>query len=279
MSTAARVFRNSGAVLAGQGLERLLKLVVIILLARYLQARGFGTYAFIFAYVELFAVITDLGVNAILVREVSRERERAGELLGSALLLKGLLTLAALGLCWGIIAALSYPGQIKLLVFVASAILILSFRVNSFRMTFDAVYQAELEMKYPMALGAMSEALSAVLILLAIAKGLGLGGIVLLQVAAYLPGFIALGVLFQRRVRPVYRVDLALWKRLLSLAFPIALANLFIMAYSRADLLMLSFMKGDESVGFYASALKLVGSLGIIPLALSTSLHPLIARY
>jgi hypothetical protein len=35
---------------------------------------------------------------------------------------------------------------------------------------------------------------------------LGLGGIVLLQVAAYPPGFIAFWFLFRRKVRPVFRV-------------------------------------------------------------------------
>jgi len=80
--------RTSAWVLLGKGVERAVRLVVIVVLARLLDPAGFGAYSVAFAFAEVFAVFTDLGLNAILVRELAKDREEAPRLLGAGVLLK-----------------------------------------------------------------------------------------------------------------------------------------------------------------------------------------------
>jgi len=74
-----RVAKNTGIVITGELIFRLVSLVVTIYLARYLGTAGFGKYSFVFAYLAFFNIITDLGLQTILVREMAREPTRAPE--------------------------------------------------------------------------------------------------------------------------------------------------------------------------------------------------------
>lgn len=279
MSLAARILRNSGALLAGQVVDRLLKIVVIALLARYLEARAFGLYAFVLTYVEFFNLLTDLGLHTILVREMARTPERAEEYLGGALSLKLLASLGASALALLLILAMGYPTSTLELVGWASLGLFLSFRLSSFRQIYDVTFQVRLEMRTPVLFGMLSELLSALFVIGAIFLGMGLASIVLFQNVAYLPGALSVAWLAGRRVRHRLRWNPALWRGLLRESLPIALANLFTLAYVKVDILMLSLMRGDADVGFYAAAYKLTGSLTIFPMALLGSLFPVMAQY
>ncbi|MEE9276465.1 MAG: flippase [bacterium] len=277
MSQLERAARSSGWVFASKGAERLLRIGVVIVLARLLEARGFGVYSFAFAFAEMFAVFTDAGLHPILVREIAKDRAAAPRLMGSALVLKAILTavswLAAL-----VVATWTIPaGEARWTALVASFSLFLSFRVASFRTVFDAPFEAGLEMGTPALYGTASEVFSAACLLAAVWMRWPLPALIGVQVAAHLPGAILLARTSRRRLRPVYGFAPALWRRLLVMALPVGAANLFLMAYTRSDILMLGWMRGEVSVGLYSAAYKLTGSLGIVPLALTTSLLPVLA--
>ena len=279
MSLTARVFRNSGFLLGGQVTDRILRIVVIALLARYLGESDFGLYAFVFAYVEFFNLLTDLGLHTILVREVSRSPERAEEYLGGALSLKLLASLVGTGLALLVVRAMGYPTSTLVLVGWACLGLFLSFRMSSLRQIYDVTFQTKLEMKTPVLLGILSEVLSALFVIGAIALEMSLASIVFLQNLAYLPGALSVAWLARRRIRHPLRWAPGLWKGLLRESLPLALANLFTLAYVKIDILMLSLMRGNADVGFYAAAFKLTGSLSIFPTALLISLFPLMSQY
>jgi len=77
LSTVQQVAKNTGIIISGELIFRLVSLVVTIYLARYLGTAGFGKYSFVFAYLAFFNIITDLGLQTILVREMSREPTHA----------------------------------------------------------------------------------------------------------------------------------------------------------------------------------------------------------
>jgi O-antigen/teichoic acid export membrane protein len=266
-------------VLAANALGRVVGLVVVILVARHLREDAFGLFSFVFAYVETFATFTDLGISAILVREIARDRSAAGRLLGVALALKLVLSVGAILLAWALIAALPYPWTTRLLVGLASLALFTSFRLPSFRSLFDVVFQVDLAMRYPVWLGLLSDLVAAAGVLLVISLGGGLGWLVAVHALAGLPGSLVLARRFGQVTRVRWIVDLGLWRRMLAESLPLALAGIFVLIYSRIDVLMLSLMKGDAAVGYYAAAYRLTGAIGLIPSALMVSLYPLMSRY
>jgi O-antigen/teichoic acid export membrane protein len=279
MTVGGRVFRNSAVLLGGQTVERILKLVLMAVLARYLGKSSFGLYVFVLTYVEFFHLLTDLGLQIILVREMARGPEQADELLGSALILKLIFAIVSTLLALFVIQWAGYPASTAVLVGWAALGLFLSFRLGSVRQVFDSVFQVRLEMRTPVALGVASEFLSAIGLLAAVWWELDLAVMLAIQNLAYLPGAIVLLWLTKRRIslKPKWsgRTLLALLRE----SYPLGLSGLFTLAYVKLDILMLSAMVGDESVGVYAAAYKLTGSLNILPAALLGSLFPLMAQY
>lgn len=274
METVQRVARNTGVIILGNIVEKIIGIVTIIFLARYLGASGFGIYSFIFAYLGFFSIITDLGINQILVREISRERIRADRLIGNAIIMKVTLSLFTLALACLIISFLNYPFNTKLLVYVASLSLLLSFG-SLYRL----IFQVDLRMQYPIVADILNGSAKLALFLYLIFLKVTLFWFIIAGIVTVLPGILLLWHLSKKSVRPRFEINLKIWKEILKESWPLALTATFIMIYVRIDQLMLFQMKGAEAVGHYAAAVRLTEVFGIIPAAFMASVFPLFSKY
>src|SRR3990172_2142753 len=84
---------------------------------------------------------------------------------------------------------------------------------------------------------------------LVVSQGWGLIPLVLAYDASILANTAAVFFFSRRWVMPSLRLDLALCRRLLWASLPLGLAGIVSMAAFRVDILLLSKMKGAESVG------------------------------
>ena len=82
MKTSQRIIKNSIFLLSSQIVSKLINLILIVLLARLLSKSDFGVYSFTFAYVGLFTFMIHLGLNSLLVREIAKNKNEAGILIG-----------------------------------------------------------------------------------------------------------------------------------------------------------------------------------------------------
>ena len=127
MNIPRKVAANSGVLLAGRIGTSAISLVVSIWLIRYLGSIGYGRYSVVFAYLTFFRILTGLGVDPIIIREISRGNTDKNVLIGNAILMKlAFSVVAVLGAC--VVAQfMGYSGEIRLLVYVASFSMLLSF--------------------------------------------------------------------------------------------------------------------------------------------------------
>jgi len=274
METLRRVAKNTGVIIVGKIINGSIGLVTVIFLARYLGASNFGIYSFVFAYLAFFAIITDLGIGLILVREISRDRTKADRFIGNAIIIKITLSLFALGLAWLIISFLHYPFNTKLLVYIAS----LSFLL-SFRSLYGLIFEVDLRMEYPLLVSIVRNLLRLVLFLYLIFLKAPLVWFIIVVIISIFPEFFLILHLSRRFVRPRFEIDLGIWKYLFKESWPLALTTVFVMIYHRIDQLMLFQMKGDEAVGYYSAAVGLPEALVIFPSAFMTSVFPLMSQY
>jgi len=144
LSTVQKVAKNTGIVIVGDVIFRLISLFVTIYLARYLGTVGFGKYSFVFAYLAFFGVISDLGFRAILVREMSRDSSIAPKLIGNAYIIRLILTVFAVVLPIIIITLASYPSDTITYVCIAAFTLLFM----SFSDLYTTIFQANLRMEY-----------------------------------------------------------------------------------------------------------------------------------
>jgi O-antigen/teichoic acid export membrane protein len=274
-----RAAANTGIVFIGQILAKLISLLVVVYLVRYLDEAGFGRYALVFAYLGFFSLITDFGLDQIIVRDMASDRGSLEKLLGNAIVLKLVFSMIAVGLSWLILLVLDYPFYTKLLIMVASASLIFSYQSPSFGNVFTTIFTANLSRVYVTVIDLGIKAGVAACTLLLIALKRSLLDIVLINVFGLAAGFFVLYFLSLRFIKPDFSLDFYLWKYLLRQSLPLALSSFFVMVYFRVDVILLSLWQTEKAIGYYAAAYRLTESFTMIGSAFIVTLLPLASRF
>ena len=107
MSTRRKIFYNTLAQSIGKVIAVALGLFSVALLTRYLGEAGFGQYSTVLAFLGVVAVLADLGLYLIVVREISKANADNSKIISNAIGLR--LTTAAGILALGAAAALLLP--------------------------------------------------------------------------------------------------------------------------------------------------------------------------
>lgn len=274
MNIIRKVAKNTGIIIAGEIINKIISLLIIIYLARYLGAIGYGKYSFVFAFISFFAIITDFGLNTIIARDTARDKGIAAKLITNAAAMKAVLSIIAIGSAIILINLMGYPEDTKAYV----AILALTLVFNAFGGLYYAVFQANMKVEYGIVASLADRIISASLIIgIIFLNGTLLQIIAAVTFSRFISFFIS--YFYSRKfIKQIFEFDLTIWKYLLSESWPLILTGVFIMVNMRIDQVMLSKMTGDASVGYYSAAVNLVESLGIIPMAFMTSVFPLLAE-
>ncbi len=270
-----KVAKNTGVMLIGNLLFRLLSLLITIYLAKYLGVESFGRYNFVFAYLGFFAILTDLGLGDVVVREMSRNEKIMSLMLGNIYMIKVFLSAIAILLSITVISLMDYPQETTNLIYAASFILLF----QSFSDVYKMLFLTKLRMEYDVISKIISKLFFCVLVVFLIIEQAGLMAIIIAFAVSELLRTL-LNLIFSRKIiGPVFRPDPEMWKRLFRESLPIALSGVFLVIYHRIDVLMLSIMQGDIPVGLYSAAYKLAEPIGLFPYAVVVSLFPVMSRY
>jgi len=274
MNVARTVAKNTAIIIAGQLASRVISALVGIYLVRYLGSEGYGQFSLVVAYLFFFRIVADLGIDTIVVREISKDKARGDELVGNALAMKLSLSVIAVAAAWLVLFFIGYSSDIKLYVHVASLAMLFSSGT-----LFAASFQAQLRMEYPVAVDIFTQLLSAGLTILLITLKASILAFFVLNVIISLANATLLFYLGRNWIQPSIRFNWALWKALLLASLPMTLQTIFVMIYMRIDQLLLFQVHGQQALGYYSAAVKLTELISIIPVAFMTSLFPLMSVY
>lgn len=268
----ARLVGNTAIGFVGTSVQRLVSLAITLVLARGLGGDVFGVYSYVVSYTFLFAFLSDLGVERVVTREVARTPQFAGELVGSALVVKlGLAfiaMIAAIGTAW----AIGMPHDAFVCVVLVSLAL---------PMTIEQIFRGYFQSRY---LVGYTFAIT----LPGTLWGL-LGAVLVTQLHWPLYGLFAfsltiapliMGALFwvsRRHLHLVLRPQVTRMRRMLRDSLELGGFILLFMLSMRLDQLMLFHLRGDVEVGLYAVGVRLSEALGLIPEAVMMTLFPLLA--
>ena len=275
MQLSRRIAINSGTLFIGKIASSLFSLVVSVSLARYLGTAGYGNYSIVFAYLSFFQILSGLGIDAIIIREISRTPEREDEVLGNAFLLKSALSLLAFIASIAISFLMGYSRDIVFLIFIASFSLLFGF--NSL---YTTSFQYRLHASYYTVPEFLVTAVVALLTLLCIARQESLAVFVLLQTVTAVPLTVIYIYLTKRvlRIKPKIRYDAQLCRMLLSESWPIFLSSIFVSVNLRIDQIMLYRMVDSRALGLYSAGVRLAESLNLIPVVFMVSIYPLLCE-
>lgn len=271
-----RVFRNAGALFATGALTRALRIVVFLALARHLGLASYGLLALVVAYVEIFRIVADFGVDTVLIRHLAAS-DALGRLVGSAAVLKALLGTAAYGIGIGTALLVGFGFDRLQLLLVGLLGVFLSSASNLFATPF----QSRLEARRIAWTGVASTVAYLLLVASGIKSGRGVAYFVAAGVVAELCGAGLALLLLTRSVRWQWGG----WGAVRSLtqeAAPVGFTTMIVIVYARLGMLMLDRLQGPVAVGTYAVGLRLVEILlllaGAIASSMNAAMAPLLAR-
>jgi len=138
LSTAQRLAKNTFILSSSNIIVLILGLLYSMYTTRYLGPERYGIISFALAFVSIFGIFTDLGLNSLAVREIARDKKLAKKFLGNLLVLKLVYVILTLAI---ITMAIKLTGHDKVTVDVVYLIY-LSIVVAAFTGIFNAMFQA-----------------------------------------------------------------------------------------------------------------------------------------
>jgi O-antigen/teichoic acid export membrane protein len=275
MSNVQRIARNTTLLFLSNIASFVLGFFFTMYVARYLAAEGFGVLSFALAFIALFAVLPDIGLQTLMIREIARDKTLAQKYLGNIGVLKIFLSVITFGLIALTINLLHYPAETIRVVYLVGLTVVL----GAFSTMFYGLFRAYERMEFEALGGALSSALTLAGALWAINHDYSVVwfGWVYLAVSTIMLGYCFV-VSAWRFTMPRIEIDLVFWKESLKQAWPFALSGLFLTIYVWIDSVMLSGMKGNEAVGWYNAAYRLISILSFLPMAYFGAVFPIMSR-
>lgn len=275
--TSNNLARNSIFTALSKGVEAGGSLVATLIIARYLEPKGYGTYAQVVSAVMLLWPLVDMGLDHLLVREIAANRERPLRLLGSGLGLRflvGLATALLLGL-WLLLT--KAPGDL------AAAYLLAALNILFLRQASNLICRALFLGVERVENDAISTASGQVLrllgLLLVVRLDLGLHAILAVPICVELLQ-ITIGLLLAHRVLHTIRLELRLGvaTMLLKECWSILARLVLVTAYFHIDNVILGRLLPPEAVGLFAAPFRLITGLVIVAVPTTWALLPTLSK-
>lgn len=265
---ATGLMRNTGSLMAGRLAVAALSSTATVLIARQLGPTGFGQFTSVFSLLGMLTIVTDLGLGRIAVSGFARAGDNKAEYTGSYLLLRMALGVLGYGvaLLWTVIAG--YPGNVVAATAVGGLVVV--FATPS--AAYDLAFQIHNRLPLLAMVGFVGQLAQVALTVALVLHG---GTLLWFMVPAVLNAGLVLVFMSRtaHRLMPiVYRVDLAVWKRLIREAAPLTVGAAFATLYYRIDSLMLASLDSFEAVGSYGVALKFADLVHFASTALTVAL-------
>ncbi|PJE59802.1 MAG: hypothetical protein COU85_01695 [Candidatus Portnoybacteria bacterium CG10_big_fil_rev_8_21_14_0_10_44_7] len=275
MNTTKKIAYNSLASLGLRALYVLASLLIVGLMTRYLGRTTYGEYATVLAIVYVFAVLADLGLYNITLRDIARPGADEQKIIQNNFTIRFLAGLFLFGGGALLVWFLPYPSLVKKGVLVAGAGFWLLSNIN----VLIGVFQKHLRVDKVAVTEFLGRLFQLALVFYLIQKGAGFLTLVAALAAGSLLNFILIWY-FLRPYAPLkLRFDFGFWRQTLKQSLPLGVASIFVMIYFKLDTVMLSLMKTPADVGLYSVAYKVLENFVFLPTMLIGLIMPLLAKY
>jgi O-antigen/teichoic acid export membrane protein len=253
----------------------LLLFALMILAGRSLGSNDFGIFSFALSLASLFAIVTDFGLDDLVVREVARDRRLAGECFGNIIVWKTLLSVCALAALVITVDIMKSSSTIRVVTYLLGMMAILRSFITTVRAFFRSFERFDLE---------SALVVTDRVLLFGVAAACLLTGKNVIALAVVFTGvrlvtiLIAL-ILFHIKVAPIApRFDLGFIRSFQLQAMPFGFAFLCFGLYTYLDKIILSLARSEVEVGLYNAGYQIYEGLMIIPTILAAVLYPRFSR-
>lgn len=274
-TTGQTIAKNTFWLFSGQMISRLLRAVIVIFSARLLGVADWGAFSYALGVAAFLTIFSDIGINALITKEASRNPELKDRYLSTAFFTK-LFLLSILVI--STVAFFPYLTNLK----EAAAlmpILIFVFAFDTLRDLGSALSRALERMEIEAGINIFTNAAITILgfvfliyygtpesLAMAYAIGSGLG-------------LIAIFYTLRHHFKNIFtHFDKKLVKDILQTAWPFGLLGIMGAINLNTDIIMVGWLRSATEVGFYSAAQKPIQLAYVIPTLLASSVFPIMAR-
>ena len=252
---------------------KFLPALLFIYIARKLGGEDFGKLSFAFSFTGMCILIADFGLNRLLVRNVSRQKELTEEYVANIYVLKILLSFMCVIAMGMFVLLTGYTGEMITLVMIFGGAMFF----RSLLEVSCAVFNAHEQMDKEAVLKGISHILLFISGAVVLALGFGLFELSNVFLIVYLISSILGCFMVYRgivKIRPCF--NLRFWYFILKESMPIALTVTFGVIYVKIDIVMLSLIRGDNvEVGWYSAAVRIIELIHVIPAIIASAIFPI----
>ncbi|MDP9070899.1 MAG: flippase [Actinomycetota bacterium] len=263
---------NAGALVAGRLGVAALGWAGTILIVRNLSVDEFGRFSFIFGFLGLLSIVTDLGIGRVAIAGVVDHDQDRGGFAGTYVLLRVALGFLGYAVAVGFVVLAGYPDEVVRTMAVAAVIVVIATPSHAYNLVFQAHGNLS-----PVAVASLLGQVTQLALTAAVAVAGGSLLLFVLPAVAFELVSLSWSLRSVRRLLRIrYRVVWRTWLGLVREAVPLAIGGALATAYYRLDSVMLSKLDTFTSVGLYGVAYKFVDVLHFVPAALSLALLPVL---
>jgi O-antigen/teichoic acid export membrane protein len=248
---------------------------------RFLGPAEAGSYATAIAIAGWFEIVSNFGLNTLVIRDVSQDKSRAARyLLNSTLLRLGTSLVACLPIfvyVWGRHQAGAPLSQEMV---AAIALFMVGMVFSGMSQGVAGLFYAYEQAEWPAAIATMTTILKVGFGVLVLLLGFGFVGLAAVSIVVNVITLLILAVAAWRLV-PLgggWRVDLRLQGRMVQLSYPLMLNHFFAVIFFQIDIPILQQIRGETEAGWYNSAYKWVNAINVVPSFFTFALFPIMAR-
>jgi O-antigen/teichoic acid export membrane protein len=272
--TQQRIARNAIVRSAGEIVAKVASLLFFVTIARELGREGFGAFMFALGLTTALLVGAGFGTDELTSREVARDHARAGRYLSEVSALKTASAVVLLAIA----VAVAQLGHFSADARAAVVIVGVGVAVETIARTWYMIFQASERLELVSLSIVLQRTLTAVAGIVVLKLGGGVVSASLVYTIGAIAGLVVSELSVRRLVRHRPRPQPRTWPSLLKTAFPIGAAFLLFVLLMRLDVTLLSFIAGEEEVGLYAAAYRLVESTQFIAWAIAAAMMPWLSR-
>jgi O-antigen/teichoic acid export membrane protein len=270
-----RILANAISILAADVVNRGTTFVLYALVARYLGAFEFGQLSLALTLFYTFQVLAAAGLKTLVVREVSRDKERTHSYLVNGAVTVTATFVLSIAILFVFVRLMGYSRP------TASLILLLGLGLlpASLAALFEGLFQAW-EKMHLIAIGNVpANVVKAGAAFLALSHGSSLYQLATVILATQLMiAAVEWRLLCRHIVQPRFEFELGFSLRMLRSSATFLGIDVTIAIWSSAQIVLLSALASETEVGFYSAAAQVLVPVGLLFQSLTQAMFPIMCR-
>jgi O-antigen/teichoic acid export membrane protein len=275
------IAKNSLAPMALNLFNRAIDFGFAAFYLRLLGPADAGKYATAIIIAGWFEIISNFGLNTLVIREVSRDRSTASHyLLNTTILRLGTGLVGSIPVFVYLLGIGATGNPLGADTTAAILMIMAGMVFSGMGQGLAGLYYAYEKAEFPATITTVTTILKVGFGVMALLLGYGFVG---LAAVSILVNIITLIILFFSAFRHFslsgpWQVDFGLQRQMVGRSYPLMLNHFFAVIFFQIDIPLLRQYNGEEVVGWYNSAYKWVNAFNVIPSFFTFALFPVITR-